>query len=75
MLHRTVGLKYTHELRGKRTHILEAGLDVDGKGRLHLQYDLTGGFDRPDLKSLSVRARYQHNEGDWVIEPLYALGA
>ena len=48
---------------------------MDDKTRLHLKYDLTGGFDRPDLKSLSVRARYQHNEGDWVIEPLYALGA
>ena len=36
VLDRTVDLKYTHELRGKRTNTLEAGLDVDDKGRLHL---------------------------------------
>ena len=74
VLDRTVDLKYTHELRGKRTNTLEAGFDVDDKTRLHLKYDLTGGFDRPDLKSLSVRARYQHND-DWAVEPQYALGA
>ena len=36
VLDRTVDLKYTHELRGKRTNTLEAGFDVDDKTRLHL---------------------------------------
>merc|ERR1711959_720833 len=35
--------------------------------------DLRAKFDSPDLKALSVAAKYQHSD-DWSVEPAYNMG-
>merc|ERR1711924_524772 len=70
VLDKDVALRFRHALKGDTD--LRAKFDVDDKTSATLTYDLTN-FGSPDLKSLSVAAKYQHNS-DTSIEPAYNMG-
>lgn len=70
VLDKDVALRFRHALKGDTD--LRAKFDVDDKTSATLTYDLTN-FGSPDLKSLSVAAKYQHN-ADWSVEPAYNMG-
>jgi hypothetical protein len=70
VLDKDVALRFRHALKGDTD--LRAKFDVDDKTSATLTYDLTN-FSSPDLKSLSVAAKYQHN-ADWSVEPAYSMG-
>ena len=70
VLDKDVALRFRHALKGDSD--LRAKFDVDDKTSATLTYDLTN-FGSPDLKSLSVAAKYQHNS-DTSIEPAYNMG-
>merc|ERR1711959_540214 len=70
VLDKDVALRFRHALKGDTD--LRAKFDVDDKTSATLTYDLAN-FGSPDLKSLSVAAKYQHN-ADWSVEPAYNMG-
>jgi hypothetical protein len=70
VLDKDVGLRFRHALKGDTD--LQAKFSVDDKTSATLTYDLTN-FGSPDLKALTVAAKYCHN-GDTSIEPSYCMG-
>merc|ERR1711959_399493 len=70
VLDKDVALRFRHALKGDTD--LRAKFDVDDKTSATLTYDLTN-FGSPDLKALSVAAKYQHSD-DWSVEPAYNMG-
>merc|ERR1712072_458912 len=70
VLDKDVGLRFRHALKGDTD--LQAKFSVDDKTSATLTYDLTN-FGSPDLKALTVAAKYCHNS-DTSIEPSYCMG-
>lgn len=64
-----VGLKYTHEVRGKGT-ALEATVAVDDDNKAVLTYDLSN-YEGPDYRHLILK--WVHTQKDFVIEPQFNL--